>query len=72
MAFGGRAMRRRTGSRAPSRGQGTHRDDVTSPINQYRVKQAAYELVTFFTAVDVSPTHHRADTSASCEEQLRT
>ncbi|CAK0827936.1 unnamed protein product, partial [Prorocentrum cordatum] len=68
----GCAMRRRTGPRAPSRGQGTYQDDVTSITNQYRIQQAAYELVTFFTTVNVSSTHHKANTYASCEEQLRT
>ncbi|CAK0833914.1 unnamed protein product, partial [Prorocentrum cordatum] len=70
MAFRGRAMRRRTGSRTPGRGQSTYQDDVTSRVNQYRIRQAAYELVAFFTTVSVSPTHHKADACASCEEQL--
>eukprot|EP00959_Pyramimonas_sp_CCMP1952_P087890 1839049-Pyramimonas_sp.AAC.1 len=70
MALRGRAMRRRTGSHAPGRGQATAQDDVTSRVNQYRIRQAAYELVAFFDTSNVSPTHHKADTWASCEAQL--
>eukprot|EP00959_Pyramimonas_sp_CCMP1952_P346364 7254092-Pyramimonas_sp.AAC.1 len=39
-------------------------------VNQYRIRQAAYELVAFFDTFNVSPTHHKADTWASCEAQL--
>eukprot|EP00959_Pyramimonas_sp_CCMP1952_P378619 7931049-Pyramimonas_sp.AAC.1 len=70
MAFRGRAMRRRTGSRTPGRGQNTYQDDVTSKVNQHRIRQAAYELVAFFDTFNVSPTHHKADIWASCEAQL--
>eukprot|EP00959_Pyramimonas_sp_CCMP1952_P301414 6306269-Pyramimonas_sp.AAC.1 len=62
-------MRRRTGSRTPGRGQSTYQDDVTSKVNQYRIRQAAHELVAFFDAFNISPTHHKAGTWASCEAQ---
>ncbi|CAK0849893.1 unnamed protein product, partial [Prorocentrum cordatum] len=41
-------------------GQSTYQDDVTSKVNQYSIRQAAYELVAFFTTVNVSPANHKA------------
>eukprot|EP00959_Pyramimonas_sp_CCMP1952_P314283 6579093-Pyramimonas_sp.AAC.1 len=70
MAFRGRAMRRRTGSHTPGRGQTTAQDDVTSRVNQCRIRQAASELVAFFDTFNDSPLHHKADSWASCEAQL--
>eukprot|EP00959_Pyramimonas_sp_CCMP1952_P085951 1797739-Pyramimonas_sp.AAC.1 len=70
MAFRGRAMRTRTESHTPGRGQTAAQDDVTSSVNQYRTGQAAYELVAFFDTFNAFPTHRKADTWASCEAQL--
>eukprot|EP00959_Pyramimonas_sp_CCMP1952_P242232 5063231-Pyramimonas_sp.AAC.1 len=39
-------------------------------LGRARPAGAAYELVAFFTTVNVSPANHKADTCASCEEQL--